>query len=229
MWVLQLVTLSYPSPKNKSKVDKPNSNFQRQQNIYTFFKASLKIRVFVFRPNSQKAQKRLGEFPPGSGLSVSGLGSAATRILNFFGGLYFENFVKPLLQIRNIFLGGLMYLNLVLGNQNGFKNLSSQIQNLTSDVDLYKEEIISKIEVKQILSPSMSTSENFWDITFPRLSPDLQPTFIWPSSDPYLTLNQSWLGFHLNFTGTLPKIYLNFTTYQKLTRSWESFKKLYIF
>ena len=41
-----------------------------------------------------------------------------------------------------------MYLNLVLGNQNGFRNLSSQIQNLTSDVDLYREEIISKIEVK---------------------------------------------------------------------------------
>ena len=41
-----------------------------------------------------------------------------------------------------------MYINLVLGNQNGFNNLSSQIQNLTSDVDLYREEIISKIEVK---------------------------------------------------------------------------------
>ena len=40
-----------------------------------------------------------------------------------------------------------MYLNLVLGNQNGFRNLTTQIQNLTSDVDLYKEEIINKIEV----------------------------------------------------------------------------------
>ena len=40
-----------------------------------------------------------------------------------------------------------MYQNLVLGNQNRFRNLSSQIHSLTSDVDLYKEEIISKIEV----------------------------------------------------------------------------------
>ena len=40
-----------------------------------------------------------------------------------------------------------MYLNLVLGNQNGFRNLTTQIQNLTSDVGLYRDEIISKIEV----------------------------------------------------------------------------------
>ena len=40
-----------------------------------------------------------------------------------------------------------MYLNLVLGNQNGFRNLTNQIQNLTSDVELYREEIINKIEV----------------------------------------------------------------------------------
>ena len=40
-----------------------------------------------------------------------------------------------------------MYLNLVLGNQDGFRNLTTQIQNLTSDVDLYREEIINKIEV----------------------------------------------------------------------------------
>ena len=41
-----------------------------------------------------------------------------------------------------------MYLNLVLGNQDGFRNLTSQIQNLTSDVELYREEIINKIEVR---------------------------------------------------------------------------------
>ena len=40
-----------------------------------------------------------------------------------------------------------MYLNLVLGNQDGFRNLTTQIQNLTSDVELYREEIINKIEV----------------------------------------------------------------------------------
>ena len=40
-----------------------------------------------------------------------------------------------------------MYVNLVLGNQNGFRNLTTQIQNLTSDVELYRNEIISKIEV----------------------------------------------------------------------------------
>ena len=40
-----------------------------------------------------------------------------------------------------------MYLNLVLGNQNGFRNLTTQIQNLTSDVGFYRDEIISKIEV----------------------------------------------------------------------------------
>ena len=43
-----------------------------------------------------------------------------------------------------------MYLNLVLGNQNGFRNLTTQIQNLTSDVGLYRDEIISKIEVSLI-------------------------------------------------------------------------------
>ena len=47
-----------------------------------------------------------------------------------------------------IYLGGLMYLNLVLGNQDGFRNLTTQIQNLTSDVGLYRDEIISKIEVR---------------------------------------------------------------------------------
>ena len=40
-----------------------------------------------------------------------------------------------------------MYINLVLGNQNGFRNLTTQIQNLTSDVEHYREEIINKIEV----------------------------------------------------------------------------------
>ena len=41
-----------------------------------------------------------------------------------------------------------MYLNLVVGNQSGFRNITSQIENLTSDVDIFKEEIINKIEVK---------------------------------------------------------------------------------
>ena len=36
---------------------------------------------------------------------------------------------------------------MVLGNNNGFNNLNSQIQNLTSDVNNYKDEILSKIEV----------------------------------------------------------------------------------
>ena len=49
-----------------------------------------------------------------------------------------------------LFLGSLLYLNLVLGNQNGFRNLTTQIQNLTSDVGLYRDEIISKIEVSFI-------------------------------------------------------------------------------
>ena len=44
-----------------------------------------------------------------------------------------------------------MYLNLVLGNQNGFRNLTTQIQNLTSDVEVYREEIINKIEVSLYL------------------------------------------------------------------------------
>ena len=44
-----------------------------------------------------------------------------------------------------------MYLNLVLGNQDGFRNLTTQIQNLTSDVELYREEIINKIEVSLLL------------------------------------------------------------------------------
>ena len=43
-----------------------------------------------------------------------------------------------------------MYINLVLGNQNGFRNLSTQIQDLTTDVSLYKDEILNKIEVSFI-------------------------------------------------------------------------------
>ena len=43
-----------------------------------------------------------------------------------------------------------MYINLVLGNQNGFRNLTTQIQDLTSDVSLYKDEILNKIEVRFI-------------------------------------------------------------------------------
>ena len=36
---------------------------------------------------------------------------------------------------------------MVLGNNNGFMNLTTQIQNLTSDVSQFRDEIISKIEV----------------------------------------------------------------------------------
>ena len=42
---------------------------------------------FYYRPQLPKAQKRLGEFPPGSGISIFGLGSAASKILHFLGGL----------------------------------------------------------------------------------------------------------------------------------------------
>ena len=50
-----------------------------------------------------------------------------------------------------LYLGGILYLNLILGNNNGFNNLTNLIQNLTSDVSTYKDEIINKIEVKVII------------------------------------------------------------------------------
>ena len=49
------------------------------------------LQVFLSRPNTPNAQKWLGVFPPGSGLSVFGLGSAATKIMNFLAGLYYLN------------------------------------------------------------------------------------------------------------------------------------------
>ena len=36
---------------------------------------------------------------------------------------------------------------MVLGNQAGFRNLTTQIQNLTSEVDSFRNETITKIEV----------------------------------------------------------------------------------
>ena len=57
------------------------------------FKDSLST-DFISRPNSQKAQKRLGEFPPGSGLGTFGLGTAASKVLNFLGGSFIEYFVN---------------------------------------------------------------------------------------------------------------------------------------
>ena len=45
------------------------------------------------------------------------------------------------------FIGGILYLNMILGSNNGFSNLTNQIQNLTTNVSTYKDEIISKIEV----------------------------------------------------------------------------------
>ena len=48
-----------------------------------------------------------------------------------------------------LFSGGILYLNNILGYQMGFSNITSQIQNLNSDVSQFKSEIISKIEVKK--------------------------------------------------------------------------------
>ena len=43
--------------------------------------------------------------------------------------------------------GGLMYINMLLDNRNGFSNITKQIQNLTMDVTSAKSEILEKIEV----------------------------------------------------------------------------------
>ena len=50
-------------------------------------------------------------------------------------------------KIKNTFLGGLLYVNMVLGNNIGFNNITSQIHNLAVDVTQYGDEIIKKIEV----------------------------------------------------------------------------------
>ena len=39
-----------------------------------------------------------------------------------------------------------MYINLLLGNQNGFKNLTSQIQNISSDLKLTREEVFGRFD-----------------------------------------------------------------------------------
>ena len=46
-----------------------------------------------------------------------------------------------------LFLESLLYLNMILGTQAGFNNLTSQIQTLDSNMSQFKSEIISKIEV----------------------------------------------------------------------------------
>ena len=46
--------------------------------------------------------------------------------------------------------GGLLYLNMVLGNNQGFENLNFLIENMTSEMSHYRDEIISKIEVYNI-------------------------------------------------------------------------------
>ena len=51
------------------------------------------------------------------------------------------------------YLGGLLYVNMVLGSNVGFNNLTTQIKNLTTDVVQYRDEIINKIEVR---SPALS-------------------------------------------------------------------------
>ena len=56
-----------------------------------------------------------------------------------------------------------MYLNLILGNNNGFNNLTNLIQNLTSDVSTYKDEIISKIEVRSSIWYWWNKQIDFFD------------------------------------------------------------------
>ena len=48
-------------------------------------------------------------------------------------------------------LESILYLNMILGTQNGFNNLTSQIQTLDSNMSQFKSEIISKIEVHWFL------------------------------------------------------------------------------
>merc|ERR1711879_170142 len=56
-------------------------------------------------------------------------------------------FVGPtFVELLKYFGGGILYLNMILGSNNGFSNLTNQIQNLTTNVSTYKDEIISKIE-----------------------------------------------------------------------------------
>ena len=62
-----------------------NALNQEYLSMYIFVIAILKI-FHSYRPNSQPAQKRLGDLPPGSEIGFLGLGSAASHILNIFGG-----------------------------------------------------------------------------------------------------------------------------------------------
>ena len=59
------------------------------------------------------------------------------------------------------FIGGILYLNMILGSNNGFSNLTNQIQNLTTNVSTYKDEIISKIEVSHITESYISSYHQF--------------------------------------------------------------------
>ena len=39
-----------------------------------------------------------------------------------------------------------MYLNLLLGNQNRFSNMTSQIQNISSDLKMTREEVFGRFD-----------------------------------------------------------------------------------
>ena len=52
-------------------------------------------------------------------------------------------------------------MNNILGYQIGFSNITSQIQNLNSDVSQFKSEIISKIEVIKVKKGTKIKMEAF--------------------------------------------------------------------
>ena len=45
-----------------------------------------------------------------------------------------------------LLLGGLMYLNMLLGNQNGFRNLTDQVNSLSDELHNNQDEVLQKFE-----------------------------------------------------------------------------------
>ena len=69
-----------------------------------------------------------------------------STLLEVIEGVDNNNIKQKILKIM-FCLESLLYLNMILGTQAGFNNLTSQIQTLDSNMSQFKSEIISKIEV----------------------------------------------------------------------------------
>ena len=67
------------------------------------------------------------------------------NVWNFVGGNTSSRF-GGFSVFQSKYIGSLMYINLLLGNQNRFSNMTSQIQNISSDLKMTRDEVFGRFD-----------------------------------------------------------------------------------